>query len=251
LIEDGGEKMSNTLITTVGPVLNPVVTYDPYVQKAHNEQLSTMSKIVPVASFAFGLIASHLMFGTRSTFVYLFSAQVTFNIIQRYTAFYDEEVEFNNRLLAQMSSLDPEKMQSRLKQLGVTAGQMPSENLKGILARYNIYEENQHYSPSREAGAYTVAMAHLLKLIETPEEQRPIDAFCTPDYKFDPVRGKFIDRGYLFWKAQGLTRSIKTDTTTYDLWTLRYKSPVDLSKEIFGLKAAQSWLSWFSGISTG
>ncbi len=248
--------MSNTLTAPAletRPVvqeLNPLVTYDPYIQKAHNEQMSTICKIVPIASLAIGMIAAHLLFGTKSPWPFLFSAHVTYDIIHYHDVLYDEEVKFNKQLIEHMSYLDPANMQSQLKQLGVTAGHMSTENLMGLMARYNIYEEKKRLqTSSREAGAYTVAMAYLLKLIETPEEKRPIEGFCTLDYKFDPVRGKFVDRDYLFWQVPGHTRRIKTDTKTYDLWKLNYKSPVELSKEIFGLNPAPEKSSWFSCIS--
>lgn len=225
--------------------LNPLVTYDPYIQKAHSEQMSTFWKICTIAVIAFGIFSA-LLIGISEgiTLFPLIGCIVAYKFIHDKDVLYDEAVEFNRQLIEHMSYLDPANMQSRLKQLGVTAGHMPLENLKGLMARYRIFEEKRLESFSDEAGAYTVAMAYLLKLIESPEEKRPIDGFCVRNYKFDLVRGKIKDRHYYY---SGMNK-IKTDTKTYDLFSLRDKSPVNLSKELFGLNPAlealekSSWL---------
>ncbi len=225
--------------------LNPLVTYDPYIQKAHSEQMSTFWKICTIAVIAFGIISALLIGVSEGVTLFpLIGCIVAYKFIYDKDVLYDEAVEFNRQLIEHMSYLDPANIQSRLKQLGVTAGHMPLENLKGLMARYRIYEEKRLGSGYRnEAGAYAVVMAYLLKLIENPEEKRPIDGFCVRDYKFDPVRGKIKDKDYYSY-----TYKIKTHSQTYDLFSLRDKSPVNLSKELFGLNPApealekSSWL---------
>lgn len=235
---------------TPPPRLNSLVTYNPYVQKEHNEQMSTFWKICTIATVAFGIISALLLGISQGITLFpLIGSIVAYKFISDKADFYDEEVEFNKQLIEHMSYLDPANIQHRLNQLGIEAGQMPVENLKCLLARYRVYEEKRLSSSSvfsgNEAGAYTVAMAYLLKLIESPPEQRPINGFCIRDYKFDPIRSKLELRASAYNVYSGF--KIQAGNKSYALYELKDKSPVNLSKEIFGLNPAASALeksSW-------
>jgi len=224
----------------IKPRLNSLVTYNPYAEMEHSEQMSTFWKVCTIATIAFGII-SGLLLGISEglTLFPLIGCIAAYKLIDDKADFYDEEVEFNRQLIEHMSYLEPGNIQDRLKQLGISAGQMPVENLKCLLARYRIYEEKRLSNNSifsSNAGAYTVAMAYILKLIESPTEKRPINGFCIRDYKFDPIRGKLESRASTY--ASYLDFRIQTGNKSYGLHELKDKSPVNLSKEIFGLNPA-------------
>lgn len=229
--------------------LHPFVTYNPFVQRALNEQQLQNSRIQKIAVIALAVIA-FVFLAIVAPALCGFPLLVFVWPISNYgkNDEHKDAAAFNTKMIEHMNYLDGPEIQKKLNKLGIQPGIEP-EKLKSIFARYCVLQEDQLTGYSFDKGAYTVEMAYLLRIMKFPYDPRPVKAFCTRNYEFDYTKNRVKD-SFSFGR-------IKTDTKEYSSYDLNQKDPVELAREIFELQGgapAQSnkgWFDEFSGIGIG
>ncbi len=235
--------------------LNPLVTYNPFLQKSVIEQQARNDKINIIISVALPALAIIAFTCILNSFIISCAAGIyLYNLIEKSVVAYTLQdasntrlIEFNTKLIERMNYLDGSEIQKRLDSFGIKPGIEPRQ-LRSIFARYCEYDEKRlrqdGYGPEEEA--YIVEMAYLLKLMQSPYEKRTLKGFCSKSYEFNPPKDKYIH------SYHGPSR-IKSGNKEYRLLDLNKKDPVELAREIFELQGgapAQSsgWFDQFSNI---
>ncbi len=223
---------------------SPLLTYDFHQKLEHYEEMSSVSKARAIAAICIGLISLCFLTLSGAAIVPFIASVVCFGYFKHLNFVYDQKADFNRQLIVHMNDLDEARVAQKIAQFRIVPAQIPFENLKGLVARYNLYESKRQFSGLEEQGAYAVEMAYLIKLMTNPHA--PVMKFyCDLNYNFKSDTGEFIDnsskRGLQFYRQFineavvliGSRVIIERPGKIYNLNELSDKNPVDLAREIF------------------
>lgn len=162
--------------------LNPLVTTDPFVEKSSNESLSLLWKIysyalrvLAVTSIALSIICLNPLYLLSLVILIVTPPQNGTPMDQ--AVHYAKLANLSAEIIGIMSRMNDQEVTSRLSSLGII--HRPQINLKPLLARFCLYQ-NLKVSDTRQAAAYNLQSAYLLKLMRSPNESRLLEDFHNP-----------------------------------------------------------------------
>ena len=153
--------------------LHPLVTYDPVAEQASSKRWEIVWKITEIAQIIlFPLLLARYAIAFCKHGVNF----INHDTVWANSNFYAQKAEFDALLIAQIGKT------GELAKcfLDLKDSIFSLKKISPLLAMYSLYKEKIAQASSIEAkAAFNLNAAYLLKIMQSPYENRPLESFCT------------------------------------------------------------------------
>lgn len=232
----GGLDQEEEFVTS--GTLHPLVTYNPVAEKASSERREIVWKIAELAQIILFplLIAKYAIAFCKHGVNFINHDTVWAN-----SNFYAKKAEFDALLIVQIGKTG--ELAKRFQDLKYSIFSL--KKISPLLAMYSLYKEKIATTSSIEAkAAFNLNAAYLLKIMQSPYENRPLESFCTHRF-INPVfaeseRMTTLD-GNGFFEGD---ICVKTEEKNYTFKDISKMDTAQLASQIFELREKQPARFW-------